>query len=238
MADINLEYLAAHVMLIEGDITFAFRTTRARARSRGLALRRRSNSGQRALAKTKTTQAIVEITTREGARLRYHTRAVRGSATNPMTRQDVAGKAFGLSRRRWDARNAQRLIDTVWKLRSGEGPARGVRPAAAAITCRENEARKSLDIVLPAGAPSRTGIPRWPSRSRRRPATGPGYIRKSVRIIVPSSPGGGTDILARVLAKKMGRDLGQPFMVETAPARARSSASKRSRARRPTATRC
>src|SRR4029078_7325932 len=40
------------------------------------------------------------------------------------------------------------------------------------------------------------------------------YPSRPVRIIVGFSAGGGTDILARSLAQKMGDILGQPFVVE------------------------
>ena len=43
----------------------------------------------------------------------------------------------------------------------------------------------------------------WPSRP--------------VRIIVPLAPGGGSDILARLMAQHMGDSLGQTFIVENKP---------------------
>src|SRR3954454_17032917 len=43
------------------------------------------------------------------------------------------------------------------------------------------------------------------------------YPAKAVRIIVPSPPAGGTDIVGRVLAEHFSRTLGQPFFVENKP---------------------
>ncbi|HYK13311.1 MAG TPA: tripartite tricarboxylate transporter substrate binding protein [Burkholderiales bacterium] len=48
-------------------------------------------------------------------------------------------------------------------------------------------------------------------------AQAPAYPVKSVRLLVPSSPGGGTDILARVLAQKMSETFGQQVVVENRP---------------------
>lgn len=43
------------------------------------------------------------------------------------------------------------------------------------------------------------------------------FPSKTVRLIVPYSPGGGTDILARLFARKLGEDWGVPVVVENHP---------------------
>ena len=48
-------------------------------------------------------------------------------------------------------------------------------------------------------------------------ALGQGYPSKPVRIMVGASPGGGTDIIARLLADKFGASMKQPFIVENRP---------------------
>ena len=53
---------------------------------------------------------------------------------------------------------------------------------------------------------------------RAAPASAASYPDKPVRIIVPYSAGGITDILGRALAQKLSVALGQPFIVENKPA--------------------
>jgi tripartite-type tricarboxylate transporter receptor subunit TctC len=40
------------------------------------------------------------------------------------------------------------------------------------------------------------------------------YPTRPVRIIVAAPPGGGTDILARVVCQRLSEQLGQPFVIE------------------------
>jgi tripartite-type tricarboxylate transporter receptor subunit TctC len=43
------------------------------------------------------------------------------------------------------------------------------------------------------------------------------YPTRPVRVIIPFSPGGSTDVIGRALAHRMGDALGQPFVVENVP---------------------
>ena len=44
-----------------------------------------------------------------------------------------------------------------------------------------------------------------------------GYPQRAVRLVVPYPPGSGTDIVARLLAQRIGESWGQPMVVENRP---------------------
>jgi 2-methylcitrate dehydratase PrpD len=117
MASINVQHLMA-MMLVDGEITFASSHDAKRVSDPAvLAVKRRIElAGSRQLSKAKTTQAIVEVTTRRGERLRHHTKAVRGSATNPMARADIGVKSLDLLAPVLGRRRAEKFIDTVWTI--------------------------------------------------------------------------------------------------------------------------
>src|ERR1700759_3529994 len=43
------------------------------------------------------------------------------------------------------------------------------------------------------------------------------YPEKTIRIVVPFAPGGGTDVVARTLALEMAKDLGATIIIENKP---------------------
>ena len=117
MADINVQHLAA-LMLVDGEITFKSSHDASRLRDPAVAkLRKRVElAGSAELSKAETTQAIVEITTKRGERHSYHTKAVRGSATNPMSRDEIAAKCRDLLTPVLGPRRAERLLAAVWDI--------------------------------------------------------------------------------------------------------------------------
>ena len=118
MPDINMQHLCS-LMLVDGTVTFKAAHDVQRMRDpQVLRLRRRIRLvGDAALEKLRPEKhAIVEVTLNNGRRLRHHTRAVRGSAQNPMTRAEVAEKALDLMAPVLGALRARKLCDAIWNL--------------------------------------------------------------------------------------------------------------------------
>jgi 2-methylcitrate dehydratase PrpD len=132
MASINIQHLVA-VMLLDGEITFSSAHDPARVRDPAVArLKRRIElAGSQAFLRTRTTQAVVEITVRDGRRLRHHTKAVRGTPANPMSREEVAAKSRDLLAPVVGVRRAERLIAAVWNIER-VGDVRRLRPLVQA----------------------------------------------------------------------------------------------------------
>ena len=118
MPDICMQHMCA-VMLIDGNVTFmSSHDERRMGDRRVLALRQRIElRGDDALtAAMPSRQGIVEIRLRDGRVLLHHTKAVRGSAENPMTRTEVDEKSFDLIAPVIGKVRARKLCDAVWQL--------------------------------------------------------------------------------------------------------------------------
>ncbi len=118
MPDICLQHLVA-VMLLDGTVTFVSSHDVARMRDpKVLALRKKVTLiGDAALTRAMPSrQGIVTLTLKDGRRLTHHTKAVRGTAQNPMSRAEVDAKCFDLLAPITGKARARRLCDTVWTI--------------------------------------------------------------------------------------------------------------------------
>ena len=116
MPDICLQHMVA-VMLLDKTATFKSAHDKARMQDPAV-LRVRAKVNlvldddelQRALPRR---EAIVEITLNDGTKLSEHVHAVRGTPSNPMTRDEVVAKARDLMAPVLGAANAATLIDRL-----------------------------------------------------------------------------------------------------------------------------
>ena len=118
MPDICLQHMCA-VMLLDGTVTFQSAHDQKRMRDRKvLALRRRIElRADDVLTRAMPSrEGIVEIRLRDGREFKHHTKAVRGTADNPMTRGEVDTKAYDLMAPVIGKKRARRLCDAVWSL--------------------------------------------------------------------------------------------------------------------------
>ena len=118
MPDICMQHMVA-VMLLDGTATFQAAHDEKRMRDpKVLEVRRRvelhgDDDLQRAMP---SRQGIVELTLRDGRTLRHHTKAVRGTAENRMTREEVDEKCLPLLAGVLGKQRARRLVDAVWSI--------------------------------------------------------------------------------------------------------------------------
>ena len=63
-------------------------------------------------------EGIVEVTLKDGREVSHHTRDVRGTAENPMNRDEVDEKCFHLMSPIIGSRRSRRLCDAIWDLDS------------------------------------------------------------------------------------------------------------------------
>jgi 2-methylcitrate dehydratase PrpD len=118
MPNICLQHLCA-VMLIDGIVTFESAHNEHRMRDPAvLAVRKRiALIGDAKLEKLLPARhGIVELNLRDGRRLNHHTRAVRGTAQNPMTPDEVDEKCFALIAPCLGRGRARKLCNTVWQI--------------------------------------------------------------------------------------------------------------------------
>jgi 2-methylcitrate dehydratase PrpD len=118
MPDICMQHLCA-VMLLDGTVTFKSSHDEARMRHpKVLALRKRVELvGDDALSKAMPRrEGIVEIRLADGRELVHHTKAVRGTPENPMTRAEVEAKALDLLAPVIGKTASEKLCAVIWGL--------------------------------------------------------------------------------------------------------------------------
>jgi len=118
MPDICMQHMCA-IMLIDGIVTFISSHDEKRMKNpKVLALRSRIELlGDDELTRViPSRQGIVELKLRNGRELRHHTKAVRGTAQNPMTRAEVDEKACHLMAPILGSARARKLCDAVWAI--------------------------------------------------------------------------------------------------------------------------
>ena len=118
MPDICMQHMCA-VMLLDGTVSFKSSHDEKRMRDPRVAAVRQKVQllGDDAMsAAMPSRQGVVELELADGRRLRHHTRAVRGTPDNPMTRAEVDEKSYDLLAPVIGRARARKLCDVVWNL--------------------------------------------------------------------------------------------------------------------------
>src|SRR5256885_11341302 len=118
MPDICMQHLCA-VMLADETVSFRSSHEGKRMREpkilelRGLIELRGDDALTQAMPRR---EGIVEIRLKDGREFRHHTRAVRGTPENPMSREEVEAKSRDLLAPVTGAARSRKLCETVWNL--------------------------------------------------------------------------------------------------------------------------
>jgi 2-methylcitrate dehydratase PrpD len=118
MPDICMQHLCA-VMILDGTVSFKTSHDEKRMKDpKVLALRKKIELlGDDALTKAMPSrQGIVEVFLRGERKLRHHMTAVRGTAENPMAREEVDAKSYDLVAPVLGKDRARKLCDAIWNL--------------------------------------------------------------------------------------------------------------------------
>jgi 2-methylcitrate dehydratase PrpD len=118
MPDICMQHMCA-IMLIDGIVTFISSHDEKRMKHpKVVALRNRIELvGDEELTRAlPSRQGIVELVLKDGRTLRHHTKAVRGTTQNRMTRAEVEEKAFHLMAPILGKARARKLCGAAWTL--------------------------------------------------------------------------------------------------------------------------
>ena len=129
MPDVSVQHMAA-VMLMDGTASFRAAHDRARmSEPATLAVRSKIRlvPDDELTKRLPARDAIVEVTLNDGRKLTQMVHAVRGTAANPMTREEVVAKARDLTAPVLGAATSERLIATVLAIES-LSDIRGLRP--------------------------------------------------------------------------------------------------------------
>jgi 2-methylcitrate dehydratase PrpD len=113
MPDVNVQHLLA-LLLVDGSLTFDSVHDHARMDDPAvLAVRHKIElvPSEELMTARPRRQAIVEIDLQDGRRLSHRTRAVRGTADNPMTRDEVEAKALDLMAAVLGSDRAKKLVE-------------------------------------------------------------------------------------------------------------------------------
>jgi 2-methylcitrate dehydratase PrpD len=117
MPDICMQHLCS-VMLLDGTVSFKSSHDEARMRHpKVLALRKRIElKGDDALTRAMPRrEGIVAIRLKDGREIEHHTRAVRGTPENPMTRAEVEAKSLDLMAPVLGRTRAAKLCAAIWE---------------------------------------------------------------------------------------------------------------------------